>query len=208
MTVGRSGSSATAGALHQAGISFGGPEELVPAHPDFNAKGHFERYAWHMHERHVALAIQRGVQPDGKDIAGIEAQIRKNSDKQIWGIKSVYAPWGFPYYEPMLPRDWRMIVLHRRFGAVVQSYMRHMNEGNGCSEEHAEQSVIEGWAAFYNTVYRYRHRPQYHIEFERITSDPYMAMTELLGFAYDGVDVSETQIAAAADWIEPNLRHH
>lgn len=46
VSIGRSGSSALAGALHQAGISFGDERELIGPHEEFNPKGHFEMASW------------------------------------------------------------------------------------------------------------------------------------------------------------------
>lgn len=207
LTVGRSGSSAVAGALHHAGISFGRADDLMGPDRRFNPKGHFEMSSWWQADRALTEAIQAGKHA----LCGPHLDLinRRNVEEPvIWGVKSPFFPWTLPALIPLLPSDLRLVVLHRRFDAIVASRMRHGNGGAGISMSAALHDTECNLARLYGHCAKFSYLPQYHVQFEEVIDNPYVEMTYLLAYCLDGLDWLPSQIDKAAKWISPALVHH
>jgi len=209
-SIGRTGSSAMAGALHQAGLPMGREGYFTGSHPYFNAKGHFEEHIWWFHSKEIAKKVEIGVEPRKTDVTGLQLVIRDRRDEghAVWGIKDVFAPWSLPYWQEYLPQDWRLICLHRRWDSHFQSMLRHGNEGKGRTPEECLVDLSQGLAQYYGSFKRLKSVNQMHVNFEQYVADPATSFAHILNFCYDGIaEVTDEQIQAAAEWIEPELKH-
>ena len=204
-TVGRSGSSALAGALHQAGISFGEPDDLMGAHRTLNPRGHFEMHTWFRAERGIAEAVEAGREPDAADlerIAELSAQ-RSEQHPVIWGVKSA-RPLALRYVWPLLPKDTLLLLAKREFTATVASYMVH----GKLDEETARQKVTDYYTALRAGVASIGIEP-IAVCYEHLIQHPDITLGWVLRVCYGGKQmVTTAQIEAAVDWIEPALKHY
>lgn len=210
-SIGRTGSSAMGGALHQAGLPMGREGFFTGSHPYFNAKGHFEEHIWWYHSKEIAKAVEVGLEPKEFDINAIKFIIdtRRELGHKVWGVKDVYAPWSLPYWREFLPQDWRMICLHRRWDGQFQSMLRHGNEGKGRTPVECLVDLGNGLAQYYGSFETYKDIEQMHVNYEYFVDNPIISFDAILKFCYEGIaDVTEEQVMAAAQWIEPELKHH
>ena len=209
LTVPRSGSSALAGALHSAGLSFG-ESELIGPHKIWNPKGHYEIRQWHEHGQNIMRRVVSGLQPLEGDIAGIANIIamRNAATPTMWGVKSAWLSYSLPYILPYLPADLRLLVMHRNFTAQVESNRQHLENGTGTTLEAAQRVVIGHRAQLYTTAHKLANYPQYHVQFEALTEEPERVLSDVLWFCCEGIaGVSTAKIESATEFIEKGLRH-
>lgn len=211
LAVGRSGSSALAGALHQAGVSMGPDAELIGPHAEFNPKGHFEWRPWWELSKMVrnAYAGKESLRHDTSERFRNLLARRIAGNPAIFGIKDVYAPWSLPYWWEHLPQDTRVVVLHRSINGRAQSIMRHDNGGKGCDTATALRIAENGYVKLAEAVGTLGGTvPRIHVQFEALSDSP-SAVAQAVRWCYEGLDVrlNGAQVDAAVQWIEPRLRH-
>jgi hypothetical protein len=210
LTIGRSGSSALAGALHQAGIPFEAHGDNMGNSRDFNPKGHFEWSSWWR----AGKWLKERLTTDGN---GVEVLIDGHRDlvkscsaanPQIWGVKSPWFPWTLPHVIGLLPADHRVIVIRRGREATIQSFMRHGNLGQGMTYDEAAVTVDEQMAVLEATAAGLT-CPVRNVTFEQIMAHTWRSMAGTLEFCYQDIaEVSVEQIEIATTWIDPELCHH
>lgn len=194
-----------AGALHQAGISFGRPDDLMGPDRRFNPKGHFEMHSWWAADNALAQQIQ--MCHAGLCGHHIDLIARRNAEQPvIWGVKSPFLPWTLPVLLQHLPKDLRIVVMHRRFDAIVASKMRHGNAGTGLAYQAAVHDTACDLSRMYSTCVTASYLPQYHAQFEEIIANPKSEMAALMDFCLDGIEYPAA-LQSAIDWIEPRLVH-
>jgi len=210
MGVGRSGTSAIAGALHQAGVDMG--DDLIGPNATFNAKGHFESRAWWALDIMAVAIIRKGSVPSSDVLAEYRNLLAKRqaANDILFGIKSPYLGSTLRFIRPLLNEfDWRIVAVHRKRSSIVQSTMRHYNGGRGCEPAKTEQVVNMRLAAYFQALDQLGGTPIRHVQYEDVLAHP-PDMASVVDFATagSGYKPKSQQYAAAVKWLDAKLRHY
>lgn len=152
----RSGSSATAGVMHQLGIHMG--EKLLPATPN-NQKGHFENSEFVNLNQEILRSIQSTWnRPPSREkilnakipVAKVQSFLQKNR-KPIWGLKDPRTLLTFEFWKPYFEEvaDITYVFVHRPFDASVRSLASRDRNGIG--------NAIQILTPYLKNLYHYRH---------------------------------------------------
>lgn len=212
LTAGRSGSSALAGALHQAGIPFETPNDNMGKSRKFNPKGHFEMASWWRAGRDLKRDLKNGEGEDRKRSAAVAygAIIKRRCQENtlIWGVKSPFTPWTLEVFGPLLPADHRVIVLRRNRESMTQSVKRHHNCGNGLPYDKAAL-IVDDYIRQLERASDTLTCPVMDVRYEQLIRYPWRTLAGVLEFCYEDLaQVQIEQIERAVAWIDPELCHH
>lgn len=183
LTIGRSGSSATAGMLHKMGVNMGGPFNPVDAN---NKYGTFEDAAWFRTTRQILY--KGGHVEDYKPLM---------PSLPLWGRKDPGMVHTFLDAAHLFD-DLRVVVVRRNQAAVVDSLQR------------AYKWIYPVAQSFYDVNARKLdeclncwHGRRCYVSYERILQRPLDIAQELAEFVADGLDISISadQVIAAAEHI-------
>ncbi|MCK4302621.1 MAG: hypothetical protein KAY24_00070 [Candidatus Eisenbacteria sp.] len=194
----RSCTSAVAGVLHLLGCPMASEEFIIKAHPEFNAKGHFEDRRWHELNRRVSR--QLGLHKEQE--AEYKALIAACRREPIWGVKDPYFVNMGGLVFSLIEDDLYFIAVHRRFDATVASLQRHHDGGKGTHLVRAQSVGIEWKKRFFDMLHWVS--PLYHLQAERLMTDTEQEIQGILNFL--GWSPKE-DLQKAIDFIDPTLYH-
>lgn len=206
MGTGRSGTSTVAGLLAAAGVHFG---DNLRVNRNLAAKGLFEDNVLHRLNRQIARNL------DGEYSIHVETRRYPVLDMAqaldqyaarlgelraggpVWGVKDPYLAIAWPEVGHLYG-NCRVVAVHRSRAAIVASLRRASNR----ELDVTERMVTHLLARFYNVLDTLR-RPLYHIDYGRLIADPPGQAGALLRW----LNVPGLDPAAAAEFVEPGLRH-
>jgi len=215
MGVGRCGSSAVAGMLHEGGVPMG--QDLIGPHERFNARGHYEEHEWHWLNRLVAhqLAdrpeirnetIQRYPQfeqeppwTDADLFRRYREAVTRHSQSPVWGMKCIMLGYIWPYVGHLFGDDVRIISVVRDREAVIRSRMEHSQ-----LEREQAEALIDALQEGISRTLQDTTWPILHLRYEDVIRSPTEAAQALSLF----VDAPGFDTAAAEQHIDPALNHH
>ncbi|MDR6999848.1 sulfotransferase family protein [Neobacillus niacini] len=161
----RSGSSATAGAMHLLGINMG--DKLLPA-TRFNPKGHYENIEFFQINQEILQSVNASWNkpPSREKIKAanfpshkIQTFLKSNM-KPIWGLKDPRTLLTIELWKPYLEQDNEItyVFVHRPFDASVNSMVHRDKIGIG--------NATQILTPYLKNLYHYRHT--YGIPSEKI----------------------------------------
>lgn len=209
----RSGTSATAGALHKAGVLM---QRKSMGRNAFNPRGYYEDLRWKETNKtwvggsnHYRLHIPDGTVPD--NIARRYHKLAKQYQQaRLWGMKDPRLCITARYIWPLLD-DVRLVAVHRDFNATVRSLWSHSYAARKGKpklrrEENEIRELLKIWRAQRDETLALWNGPRIDVRYEELLSDPHGQMARLCKFAARSTGV-ELHPGKGAAFIDPKLNH-
>lgn len=201
----RSGTSATAGLLHHAGI----PMERArrKPHPS-NPKGYFEDVRWlRAHQWSGTNYVIRRTQPSKADLSRYKRLASVYQSDRLWGMKQPRLCAAAQYVWPLLD-EVRIVALHRDLDASIRSLAaRNKMMHNKILPTRKARAVIAQWLEMMEETLAVWNGPLFHLQFEDLVQNPTEHAIRLCRFAAEGLDVTLTP-SLGAEFIDPALNRH
>ena len=207
----RSGSSAVAGVLHHLGVNMGNGH--LQRGNKWNPKGYMEDLRWQALNKRLTGDRYGHDQPmavSGEQAERYKALAELCDLSPLWGMKDPRLCFTLQFVLPWL-EDPRVVAVKRNPMASAMSLMKH-SQGNYKGrhmmtlQEAAELRDL--WADAMEERLRGFGGPTFQVFYEELCYRPTGVAKELAAFAFDGLDWLQPDVAAAAAFVDPSLRHH
>lgn len=206
----RSGTSATAGMLHKAGVLM---ERVSMGKNPLNPRGYFEDKLWKAINRSwvggskvYKLKIPEKL-PARKESA-YKALVKEYQTEQLWGIKDPRLCVTARYIWPML-EEVRVVAVFRDFEATVRSLWSHSHVAYKGqypqTEDHIRDMLVKWREQQFETLSLWK-GPRFDVRYEDLLLRPEAYARDLCTFAGEGLNI-KLDLQAAAEHINPELNH-
>lgn len=188
--VGRSGTSAVAGALHKLGVNMG-DSFVITDHT--NPHGTFEDEEVFNLTRQI---LKGDARPDD-----YRPLVSARDEKALWGLKDPALAHVAHYIWPLAASDMRVIVVRRPRPHCVNSFMRAYMSGRYKAEEWYDQTS----AALAARLMEFA-GPVLHVDFDVLRADREPQVRRLMHFAFEGLDMpGNTEIVSAITHVKSHI---
>jgi len=211
----RSGSTATAGALHRLGVDMG---EGHLQRPDAsNERGYYEDLRWQRINKQLA-----GYRYETRKVWTLPARQAEQyrllaaecAQAPLWGVKGPRLAFTFHLVHPLVAHfaKVRVVVVQRARAEVIASLIRHSQVAYGGAlrmAEHEAVRLLERWETALAHSLGSFHGPVHVVEYgELMGANQVAELHALEAFCTEGLDVQRRGIEEALRWLDPGLRHH
>lgn len=202
----RSGTSCTAGVLHNMGVDMG-RGHLQGANAQ-NPKGHFEDLRWQTVNKRITGLRYGAEHNDPTESQKLYASIAEKCDgKALWGMKDPRMCITFPFILSVVKSDVYIVAVHRSFQSSVQSLVHHSELHYGgryrMNYKQAAEVVTELLECRQQTIDAWT-GPLFHVFYEDLLDT--LDVKPLAKFAFDGTGIAPN-IQAGRQFIAPPLNH-
>lgn len=201
----RSGTSATAGVLHHAGVLM---ERVSMGRNVINPRGYYEDVQWKRANarwagRRYRLIVPATVPPAG--MARYRVLATQYQTAPLWGMKDPRLCVMARYIWPLLD-DVRIVAVRRDLDASVRSIMSQSRILKQPLSEDAAMQLLIRWVELMNDTLAAWPGPLCEVGYEALVADPIGVTGRLCAFASEGTGL-ELDTARGAAFIDPHLDH-
>lgn len=203
----RSGTSATAGLLHHAGVCM---ERKSMGRNTLNPRGYYEDLRWQAVNKAwtgKGYAL-RATPPPQKIVACYRKLAAAYQSERLWGMKSPRLCLTAPTIWTLLD-EVRVVVVLRDFEATVRSLLSHSRiayKGKRIMSAEAARAKLEHWRGYFEDTVAAWDGPRLTVRYEDLIADPLHEARRLCAFASEATGV-ELDPAAGAAFVDPSLDH-
>ena len=201
----RSGTSATAGVLHRAGVPM---ERLSMGRNAINPRGYFEDLAWKRANARLAGQRYHLIVPDSVPPEAVERYRVLAGEYQtarLWGMKDPRLCVTARYIWPLLDQV-RIVAVRRDADTVVKSIMSQSRILKQPVGEATARSLITRWVGLMDETLDLWGGEVMEMQYEDLVADPLRHAGRLCEFAAGGLDI-RLQPRRGAEFIDPRLDH-
>jgi len=182
-----------------------------------NEKGYVENLAFQRVNKAISgnAYTVRWAEATQDQLNAYRMLINKYSRLPIWGVKSPRLVYVWHYIKPLLQEagvDIRIVVAHRDFDAIVQSFKRHTElayEGRWPMTEEQARIHMTKWQKALEWQLAQWDGPVCEMDYDQLLEEPVTELCTLHDFCFEDLDIPGHKriITPALNWLEKGLRH-